>query len=277
MILNLNPSISIFKLRLLIWSLITYGLIRIMLFNFLIMFKKLLDKIGISGTTQEKLLPEEKFFINIVGYRDIKRLLFKSVVSKDPVSILLTGPPSSSKTAFLLDMLEGLNNVFFVDAVGVSRAGMIDHLFSNNTKYLLVDEIDKMKKIDQAALLNVMETGILSETKLKDKTRQKKIKLWIYATCNDIERLSRPLRSRFIELHLDEYSYEEFVEITRRVLGRRYNLDTDSSERIAYSVWNRMHSKDIRDVVNIGKLAKPSFDINWLVDIQLKYGRRKAI
>lgn len=134
-----------------------------------------------------------------------------------------------------------------------------------------------MKKIDQAALLNVMETGILSETKLKGKTRQKKIKLWIYATCNYIERLSRPLRSRFIELHLDEYSYEEFVEITRRVLGRRYNLDTDSSERIAYSVWNRMHSKDIRDVVKIGKLAKSSFDINWLVDIQLKYGRRKAI
>jgi len=240
------------------------------------MFKKLLDKIGISGTTEEKLLPEEKFFTNIVGYRDIKRLLFKSVVSKDPISILLTGPPSSSKTAFLLDMLEGLSNVFFVDAVGVSGAGMIDHLFCNNTKYLLVDEIDKMKKIDQAALLNVMETGILSETKLKGKTRQKKMKLWIYATSNDIERLSRPLRSRFIELHLNEYSYKEFVEIAKRLLKNRYHLNTDSSERIAYSVWNRMQSKDIRDVVNIGKLAKTCVDINWLVDIQLKYGGRRG-
>ena len=241
------------------------------------MFKNLLDKIGVLGTTKEKLLPEEKFFYNIVGYGDIKRLLFKSVVSKDPISILLTGPPSSSKTAFLLDMLEGLNNVFFVDAVGVSSAGMIDYLFNNNTKYLLVDEIDKMKKNDQAALLNVMETGILSETKLKGKTRQKKMKLWIYATSNDIERLSKPLRSRFIELHLDEYSYEEFVEIARRLLKNRYHLDTDSSVRIAYSVWNRMQSKDIRDVVNIGKLAKSSVDINWLVDIQLKYGGRRAI
>ena len=240
------------------------------------MFKKLLDKIGAFGTTEEKLSPEEKFFSSIVGYRDIKRLLFKSVVSKDPISILLTGPPSSSKTAFLLDMLEGLSNVFFVDAVGVSGAGMIDHLFCNNTKYLLVDEIDKMKKIDQAALLNVMETGILSETKLKGKTRQKKMKLWIYATSNDIERLSRPLRSRFMELHLKEYSYEEFVEIARRLLKNRYHLDTDSSERIAYSVWNRMESKDIRDVVNIGKLAKTSIDINWLVDIQLKYGGRRG-
>lgn len=239
------------------------------------MFKNLIHKIGAFGTPEEKLMPEEKFFSNIVGYADIKKLLFKSVISKDPVHILLTGPSSSSKTAFLLDMLERLNNAFFIDAVAVSGAGMIDHLFSNNTKYLLVDEIDKMKKIDQAALLNVMETGILSETKLKGKTRQKKMKLWIYATCNDIKRLSNPLRSRFIELHLDEYSYEEFVEIIRRLLQKRYGLDLGSSERIAYSVWNRMGSKDIRDAINIAKLTKSPVDIDWLVNIHLRYGGRK--
>jgi Holliday junction DNA helicase RuvB len=238
------------------------------------MFEKLLEKIQMFGTTEEKLLPEEKFFSNIVGYNDIKRLLFKAVVSKDPVSILLTGPPSSSKTAFLLELLEHLKNVFFVDAVGVSGAGMMDHLFSNDTKFLLIDEIDKMKKIDQATLLNVMETGILSETKLKGKTRQKKMKLWVYATSNDIARLSRPLRSRFIELHLDEYSYEEFVEITRRLLKKRYGLDGDCSERISFSVWNRMHSKDIRDAINIAKLTKSSADVNWLVDVQVNHGRR---
>ena len=238
------------------------------------MFKNLLYKIGVFGTPEEKLLPEQKFFSNIVGYSDIKKLLFKSVISKDPINILLVGPPSSSKTAFLLEMLDGLNNVFFVDAVGVSGAGMIDHLFSSNTKYLLIDEIDKMKKIDQAAMLNVMETGILSETKLKGKTRHKKMKLWVYATSNDIKRLSSPLRSRFMELNLNEYSYEEFVEIARRLLGKRYGLATDISERIAYSVWNRMQSKDIRDVVNIGKLTKSFVDIDWLINIHLKYRAR---
>ncbi len=88
--------------------------------------------------------------------------------------MILTGPPSSSKTVFLLHLLEGLDNAYFIDAVGASGAGMIDHLFKNNTKYLLIDEIDKMKKSDQAAMLNVMETGILSETKLHGKTRRKK-------------------------------------------------------------------------------------------------------
>jgi Holliday junction DNA helicase RuvB len=240
------------------------------------MFKNLFNKLEAFCASGQKLSIEEKFFSNIVGYPDIKKVLLKSVVSKDPVSILLVGPPSSSKTIFLLEMLEGLNDSYFIDAFGASGAGIIEHLFNNNTKYLLVDEIDKMKKIDQAALLNVMETGILSETKLKGKTRQKKMKLWIFATSNDVERLSMPLRSRFFELHLDEYTYEEFMEITRRLLWKKYHLDTELSDKISSAVWNKMQSKDIRDVINIAKLSKTSFDINWLTDIHLKYGRRKA-
>ncbi len=239
------------------------------------MFKNLFQKIELFGTSEQKLSHEEKFFSNLVGYPDIKKLLLKSVVSKDPVNILLTGPPSSSKTVFLLEMLEGLNNTYFVDAVGISGPGMIDHLFSNNTKYLLVDEIDKMKKIDQAVLLNVMETGILSETKLKGKTRQKKMKLWIYATSNDVERLSEPLRSRFMELHLDQYSLDEFIEITRRLLWRKYQMTTSLSEKIGYAVWNQMDSKDIRDVINITKLTKSLEGVDWLVQVQVKY-RKKA-
>lgn len=241
------------------------------------MFKNLFKKIdNVFVGHGQHLSPEEKFFANVVGYPEIKKLLLKSVVAKDPVHIILSGPPSSSKTVFLLEMLEGLDDTYFIDAVGASGAGMMDHLFNGNTKYLLIDEIDKMKKNDQAALLNVMETGILSETKLKGKTRQKKMKLWIFATSNDVERLSGPLRSRFMELHLEEYTYEEFIEIVRRLLKKRYHLDLHLAEKIGYSVWNQMKSKDVRDAINIAKLTKSSTDVDWLVDIQLKHGPKKS-
>jgi len=241
------------------------------------MFKSLFRKFDrVIAYHEQKLTPEEKFFSNVVGYSDIKKLLLKSVVSKEPVSILLTGLPSSSKTLFLLEMLEGLDDTYFIDAVGASGAGMVDHLFNSSIKYLLIDEIDKMKKNDQATLLNVMETGILSETKLNAKTRQKKMKLWIFATSNDVERLSEPLRSRFMELHLDEYTYEEFIEIVRRLLKKRYHLDANLSEKIGYAVWNQMKSKDIRDAINIAKLTKSATDIDWLVDVQMKYGSKKS-
>jgi holliday junction DNA helicase RuvB len=42
---------------------------------------------------------------------------------------------------------------------------MIDYIFENIPKYILIDEIDKMQNTDQAFLLNLMETGIVSETK----------------------------------------------------------------------------------------------------------------
>ena len=238
------------------------------------MFKNLFKKIDyIFVGHGQQLNPEEKFFANVVGYPEIKKLLLKSVVAKEPVSILLTGPSSSSKTVFLIELLEGLDDTYYIDAVGASGAGMTEHLFSNNTKYLFIDEIDKMKKNDQAALLNVMETGILSETKL-GKTRQKKMRLWIFASSNNVDRLSGPLRSRFMELYLKEYTYEEFSEIARRLFKKRYRLDIKLSEKIAYTVWNRMKSKDIRDAINIAKLTKSSADVDWLVDVQMKYGKK---
>jgi Holliday junction DNA helicase RuvB len=240
------------------------------------LFKSLFKKIdeALGHESQPSIPPEEKFFSNVVGYPDIKKLFMRSVVSREPVHILLTGPPACSKTVFLLEMLEGLDNAYFIDAIGASKAGMVNHLFESDTKYLLIDEIDKVKKSDQVALLNVMETGILSETKVK-KTRQRKMTLWVFATSNEIENLSKPLRSRFMEIHLDEYTFDEFMEITRRILTKKFRLGAEISEKIGNSVWNQMQSKDIRDVLQIARLAKTLSDVDWLVEVQKKYDRKK--
>jgi holliday junction DNA helicase RuvB len=66
--------------------------------------------------------------------------------------------------------LSKLKSSYFVDGASTTKSGLIDCLFLNNPKYLLIDEIDKMSTKDQAMLLNMMETGIVSETK-HNKTR----------------------------------------------------------------------------------------------------------
>src|SRR6266498_1756391 len=109
------------------------------------------------------------------------------------------------------------------------------------------------------------------KTKLKGKTRQRIVKVWIYATSNNVEKISIPLRSRFMEFHLEEYSFEEFNEIARRLLKERYELDDAVSEKIADTVWNKMKSKDIRDVINMAKIMGSSSDIDWITGVQLKY------
>ena len=237
------------------------------------MFKSLLKKISTFDGPAHTQTYEDKFFSNIVGYSDVKKLLLKSIVSKEPVNILLTGPPSSCKTIFLLEILDTIEGTYFMDATSITSAGMIDYLFEHDTKYLLIDEIDKMKAKDQAALLNAMETGIICETKLNGKTRQKRMKLWIFATSNDVDRLSKALRSRFMELHLKEYAYEEFMDIVRKLFRKRYRMDENISEKIAYAVWNVMNSKDLRDAIQIAKLTKTSSDVDWLVNVKIKYSQ----
>jgi hypothetical protein len=69
-------------------------------------------------------------------------------------------------------------------------------------------------------------------------------------------------------------TYEQFEEISVRLLGDRYKLPQITAIKIAIGVWNQIHSKDVRDVLKIGKLAKPNetdTDIKWLIETYKKY------
>jgi hypothetical protein len=93
-----------------------------------------------------------------------------------------------------------------------------------------------MKKSDQAALLNVMETGILNSIKVR-KTRERKMRLWVFATSNNLEKISEPLKLRFLVFYLKEYTCNEFMEIAIKLLYDRYNITTDTASKIAERVW----------------------------------------
>ena len=86
---------------------------------------------------------------------------------------------------------------------------MIDYLFANKPRYLLMDEVDKMYSKDQFFLLNLMETGIVSETKY-GKTRSGGMITSVFATSNNIKKLSVPLMSRFFIVEIEPYTYEQF-------------------------------------------------------------------
>jgi replication-associated recombination protein RarA len=167
---------------------------------------------------------EERFFSSVYGYPDIKKLLMRAIITLDNVNILLSGPPASSKTVFLLEMMKGLRNAYFIDCTNATGAGLVDSLFNNDIQYLLLDEVEKMSKKDQNVLLNVIETGILAETKIS-KTRTKQTKnLKVFATNNNIDALSHPLRSRFVKFHLPEYTYNQFCEIAKNYLTRDLDI-----------------------------------------------------
>lgn len=155
--------------------------------------KMLFSKVRSSSSSYDSL------FEGIIGYDHIKRLFRMALNSKEPVHILLSGPPASAKPLFLTSLMQQLKNSYFTDGGNSTKAGMINYLFANKPRYLLVDEVDKMYSKDQFFLLNLMETGIVSETKY-DKTRSVQIVTSVFTTSNNIKKLSVPLKSRFSKI-----------------------------------------------------------------------------
>ena len=218
---------------------------------------------------------EERFFSNIVGNGDIKKLLMRAIVSKDAVSYCLIGPPASAKSVFLREMEQGLDNAIFVDGTGTSGRGLVDIFASKpNVKYLLIDEIDKMTRRDIAILYNVLETGRLQRNTRDQKFDLKLRGLRVFASSNSREKMPKPLQSRIQPLILHEYSYEEFEQISIRLLTQRYELRKETAIKIASGVWTKLKSKDIRKVLVIGRIAKRTDtddDIDWLIDTHAKH------
>jgi holliday junction DNA helicase RuvB len=215
---------------------------------------------------------KKEIFNDIVGYDDVKKLFLMSINSEEPIHIALAGPPASAKTIFM-KCLMALPSSYFVDGSNMSKPGLIDYIFNNNIKYLLIDEIDKISPKDQTVFLNLMETGIVSETKF-NKTRKIETKISIFATCNDLSKIIHPIRSRFLSLILKAYSFEEFHKIVTQLLSKK-NLNQKIIDEVVYAVWYNIKSKNIRDCIKIAQMAKSVDDILFLVKIYEKYNVKK--
>ena len=213
----------------------------------------------------------DNFFDYIIGYNDVKKFLRMSINTEEPVHILLIGPPASAKTMFIKSMMMKLNNSYFTDGGNTTKAGMLEFIFENKPKYLLIDEIDKMATKDQTFLLNLMETGMVSETK-HAKTRMEVLKTWVIASSNNISNIIPALKSRFFIIELEPYSYEQFCQITMRLLIKQHKVKEEIAKATAHMVWNKMKSRNIRDCVRIGRMAKSVEDVDFIIDILRRYG-----
>jgi len=230
--------------------------------------------VGVEESAPEQTKPESSqvVFDSIIGYDDVKRLFRMSLSSQMPVHILLVGPPASAKTLFMLECMK-LERSFFTLGSHSTKSGMIDYLFDKRPRYLIIDEIEHMPMKDQTALLSLMETGIIAEAKFQ-KTRNTQLKTWVFATSNGTDRMLTPLLSRFVVLHFKQYSFDNFQEICTHLLGRD-GVPADIAAAISEAVWTKLKSKDIRDCVKIGRLAKSLQDVDWIAQTLSNYKKQK--
>jgi holliday junction DNA helicase RuvB len=167
------------------------------------------------------------------------------------------------------------SNCFYFDGTGLSGRGLFDYLASHKgAKIIFIDEIDKLNKKEQTSLYNMMETGKVIYQTAKIHYNFVMPGLKVFATSNSIERLNKPLKSRFAIFRLPEYDYEEFLQIGIKLLSHEYKLPEQTSEYVIHAVWNKLNSRDVRDLLKIAKIVRKNDspqDIEQLVEVQLKY------
>ncbi len=212
-----------------------------------------------------------KVFSNIEGLDDIKEMMLRALESTERVHTLLTGPPASAKSLFMLQIENIMRSkVYFAEGASTTKAGIQKFIAENQDKeIIIIDEIDKMSIKDQEGLLTMMERGNFTSTKVRN-TKTVKANVAIFATSNSTDRLSKPLLSRFTLFEIPEYTYPEYEAISVRIIKK---LPQNTVIQIASSVW-KSGSKDIRDVLKIGKLCNPADteeDIIRLISINQKY------
>src|SRR5215469_15006544 len=108
-----------------------------------------------------------------------------------------------------------------------------------------------MSRQFQNQLLNFMESG---RVKVDQQKKQYDFEIKgakVFATCNEIKRLSKPLQSRFRKLFLPKYTETQFLDVSVKVLPK---LSIDLAHYIGSCVWK--NGGDIRDALSIGKLVR---------------------
>ncbi|MFL6472714.1 MAG: AAA family ATPase [Nitrososphaeraceae archaeon] len=221
-----------------------------------------------QSTVRERAI---KVFSKIESLDDIKEMMLRALESHERAHTLLTGPPASAKSLFMLEIEKFMQSkVYFAEGAATTKAGIQRFIAENPHKeIIIIDEIDKMPVKDQEGLLTMMERGEFVSTKVRN-TKTVKADIVIFATSNSTERLSKPLLSRFTIYEIPEYTYPEFEAISVRIIKK---LPQNTVIQIASSVW-KSGSRDIRDVLKIAKLCNPADgeeDINLLISIHQKY------
>ncbi|MGB8938308.1 MAG: AAA family ATPase [Candidatus Nitrosopolaris sp.] len=154
-----------------------------------------------------------------------------------------------------------------------SGFALLDVLEQERPKIILLDELDKFSKSWQNKLLSLLE-GERIKVDQQKKQYDFTIKATkVFATANDLNKLSAPLRSRFRRLRLPKYTKEQFLEIAIKVCPK---LSQETALLVGEEIWKE--EGDIRDVISVSKLVKKDDgpdEILQIIRTMVKYGEPK--
>jgi hypothetical protein len=86
----------------------------------------------------------------------------------------------------------------------------------------------------------------------------------VYKVPSNSDTFIEPLMSRFLILEVPDYSFEEFTNIAVKRLANE-KVDRNIAPIIAEKVWYELGSRDVRDVIKIGRVVDNIQDISLVI------------
>jgi replication-associated recombination protein RarA len=148
----------------------------------------------------------------------------------------------------------------------------LDVLQERRSKIICIDEMDKMSRQFQNQLLNFMDSGHIDAEQQKKQYHFKIKGAKVFATCNEINKLSKPLASRFCKLFLSRYTEQQFIDVSVKVLPK---VGENMARYIGFTVFRS--GGDIRDVMSVGKLIRKGDspqEVERMINTLTKYGAK---
>ena len=211
-------------------------------------------------------------FNNIVDYENIKKILVKALRARDPVHVLLVGPPGVGKSLLAQSVkqkLEELNEcVGWVEGGRslVTGVGLIEvalQMPEDTPCLLIIDELDKMDRNDYGLLYSLMTTGEIVVTKHKNLIHEKR-RVWVLATANYLDRIPEQIQSRFFIIKFRKLTEEEYRQMIPKILEKNVpGIDMELAEYIAKKL--APITRDPRDAIQVAKLSWNKDDVDFIV------------
>lgn len=217
----------------------------------------------------ELTFKQRPLFDNICGYENYKQIFTRSLNAKKPVHILMLGAPATGKTEFLLNIKghkDYRKRTLFAIGSSASKAGILDQLFTERPRYLCIDEIEHMSITDKTVLLSLMETGIISENKIR-KTRETQLKTWVFATTNHLDKIPDALLTRFLILKFKPYTKQQFIDVAFKIMTEQEDADPDFAKVVAAMTYDMLgNSTNPRNCKKVVRLANNEADARMILE-----------
>ncbi|MEM2291669.1 MAG: AAA family ATPase [Nitrososphaerota archaeon] len=207
----------------------------------------------------------------VIGHEEKKEIILRALKSKERCHLLLYGSPSSAKS-LILECLSRLPGSKYILGSSATKAGLFELLYNEEPSFLILDEIDKIQSMeDLSILLSLMERGFISEVKY-GRRRSKTLNTKVIGACNRIDRLPPELLSRFIKLRFRDYSDDEFIDVSAKVLQQREGVPMGLAVYIADQVLRRLKTRDVRDSIKVARLLKEKSreDVDRVIELLAK-------